>query len=102
MPASEQAGRDRTSEPYEPLHVSLDLRHGPIFGAQLHFTAPYAVTSAREQYETELHVAACRNHSAIVGWHRRKLSTRLSPRGAEVGPAPGGAGARRSDDQRVS
>jgi hypothetical protein len=52
---------------HEPLHVSLDIKHGLIFGAELRFTAPYAVTSGREQYETELHVAACRNHSAIVG-----------------------------------
>jgi hypothetical protein len=52
---------------HDPLHVALDIRHGLVFGAQLHFTAPYAVTSGREQYETELHLAACRDHSAIVG-----------------------------------
>jgi hypothetical protein len=57
----------RRANLHEPLHVSLDIRHGLIYGAQLRFAAPYAVTSGRERYETELHIAACRNHSGIVG-----------------------------------
>jgi hypothetical protein len=52
---------------HEPLHVSLDIKHNLIYGAQLHFTAPYAVTSAHQLYEIELHTTACPNHSTIVG-----------------------------------
>jgi len=39
---------------HQPLHVTLTIRHNLIYGAQLRFTAPYAVTSGRESYEIEL------------------------------------------------
>jgi hypothetical protein len=39
---------------HRPLHVTLDIRHNLIYGAQLSFTAPYAVTSARESYAIQM------------------------------------------------
>jgi hypothetical protein len=36
---------------HQPLQVKLDISHHLIYGARLRFTAPYPVTSAREDYE---------------------------------------------------
>ncbi|HEY5196441.1 MAG TPA: hypothetical protein VIJ51_05390 [Solirubrobacteraceae bacterium] len=40
----------RLANLHRPVHVTLEIRHGLIYGAELEFTAPYAVTSAREGY----------------------------------------------------
>jgi hypothetical protein len=39
---------------HQPLQVRLDISHQLIYGARLRFTAPYAVTSAREDYEVAM------------------------------------------------
>jgi hypothetical protein len=38
---------------HEPLHVTLEIKHRVVEGAELTFIAPYAVTSASERYEIE-------------------------------------------------
>jgi hypothetical protein len=38
---------------HQPVRVSLQISHSLIYGANLRFTAPYPVTSAREAYVIE-------------------------------------------------
>jgi len=44
---------------HEPLHVRLRIDHRLITGAQLSFTAPLAVTSARENYMIRIPGVSC-------------------------------------------
>jgi hypothetical protein len=44
---------------HESLHVGLHISHHLITGVQLSFTAPLAVTSAREKYEIRIPGVAC-------------------------------------------
>lgn len=44
---------------HESLHVRLDISRHVIAGAQLSFTAPFAVTSARESYEIRIPGVSC-------------------------------------------
>jgi hypothetical protein len=39
---------------HDRVRASLDIRHGLIYGAEVKFTAPYAVTSAHETYGTAM------------------------------------------------
>lgn len=41
-----------------PIHVTLEIAHGLIYGAEIEFTAPYPVTSARESYGIAMPIGA--------------------------------------------
>lgn len=56
---------------HEPLHVRLQISHHRITGAQLSFTAPLAVTSAREKYEIRIPGVAC--EESFIRVHGRRL-----------------------------
>lgn len=56
---------------HDPIHVRLQIGHRLIAGAHLSFTAPFAVTSAKEGYEIRIPVISCtqtvfRRHGAAV------------------------------------
>ncbi len=53
---------------HEPLHVRLEVSRHVITRAQLSFTAPFAVTSARENYEIRIPGDEC-DQTAVSG-HR--------------------------------
>lgn len=57
----------------QPIHVRLQVSHHLMVGVQLSFTAPFAVTSARENYEIRIRGISCvptdsQRHGAEVGW----------------------------------
>jgi hypothetical protein len=49
-PALPRARPPRLANLHRPVHVELEIRHGLIYGAEIEFRAPFAVTSARESY----------------------------------------------------
>ncbi|MGP0100667.1 MAG: hypothetical protein ACLPUT_03475 [Solirubrobacteraceae bacterium] len=51
---------------HEPLRVQLQISHDLITGVQLSFTAPLAVTSAREDYEIRIPDNSC-DRAAVPG-----------------------------------
>jgi hypothetical protein len=44
---------------HRPLHVRLQVANRQITGVQLSFTAPFAVTSAKEDYSVRIPAIAC-------------------------------------------
>jgi hypothetical protein len=57
---------------HEPLHVRLHIGHHRITGVQLSFTAPLAVTSAREKYEIRIPGIPC--NQGAVRRHRNRFT----------------------------
>jgi|HubBroStandDraft_6_1064221.scaffolds.fasta_scaffold131148_1 hypothetical protein len=58
---------------HEPVRVHLRIDHRLIAGAQLSFVAPFAVTSARDDYEIRVPSVSCERvvvggHGPRVGW----------------------------------
>jgi hypothetical protein len=65
-PAREPGGRQLNL--HRPLHVTLQISHGVVYSAKLSFTAPYAVTSARESYDIEQPLGHdCRGGGIVYG-----------------------------------
>jgi hypothetical protein len=73
-----------------PLHVQLRLSHERVTGARVSFTAPFAVTSANQDYTTRIPSPVCRG--PVTPGQRTPLSSGYSgsslnrdvPRGATV------------------
>jgi hypothetical protein len=59
-------------ELHQPLHVRLQVSHHLITGAELSFTAPLAVTGARENYEIRTPDPTC--NEAVVRGRRFRFS----------------------------
>ncbi len=58
---------------HEPLHVRLRISHRLIVGAQLSFTAPLAVTSARENYAIRIPDVSC-GETPVRGLRPREVT----------------------------
>jgi hypothetical protein len=52
---------------HQALHVTLDVNHGVVNGAQLTFSAPYAVTNASETYAIEEPLAHDCHNGGVLG-----------------------------------
>lgn len=75
---------------HQPVHVQIQVSHDLIAGVQLSFTAPFAVASAKEDYEIRIPGISCtqavvKGHGAVVGWSGSSASLgRDVTRGATV------------------
>jgi hypothetical protein len=75
---------------HQPLHVQFRVNHDLIAGVRLSFTAPFAVTSAKEDYEIRIPGISCtqavaKRHGTVAGWSGGGVSLgRDVTRGATV------------------
>jgi hypothetical protein len=70
-----RSGHTPPADLHEPLHVQLRISHRLITGAQLSFTAPLAVTSARENYAIRIPDVSC-DETTVRGLRPRDVGAR--------------------------
>lgn len=58
LPSSSPQAR-AAQGPYVPIHAQVETSHGVVTGVEVNFTAPYAVTSARQAYLVGVRERAC-------------------------------------------
>jgi hypothetical protein len=66
-------GPVRTADLHRPLHVRLQISHRLITGGELSFTAPFAVSSAKEEYIIRIPSVSC--NRPVVTDHGRRVIT---------------------------
>jgi hypothetical protein len=66
-------GPVRTQDLHQPLSVQLRISHHLITGGELSFTAPFAVTSAKERYVIRIPSVSC--DPSVVSDHGRRVIT---------------------------
>jgi len=69
---------------HQPLYVHLVIRHHLVTAAQLSFTAPFAVTSARQHYTIVFPSVPCRPQPHGVYSGGSEAIARNLPRGARI------------------